>query len=168
MKISLYSSILFCLYCFCALISTARPAYSQNYISLSTGYFDILDDNNAADFRVEIRSNDRLPIPHLKPWLGLELTSTATLWAGGGFLLDWNIIDRIYLIPNIGVGYYAQGSCDKELGFPIQFRSQLEAAYKFKNDHRVGISFGHISNASLDNNNPGTEILNLYWHVPFK
>ncbi len=34
------------------------------------------------------------------------------------------------------------------------------------NGSRLGLAFGHISNAGLDDDNPGTEILNLYYHIP--
>ncbi|MDP6622047.1 MAG: acyloxyacyl hydrolase, partial [Alphaproteobacteria bacterium] len=55
----------------------------------------------------------------------------------------------------------------KDLGHWIEFRSQLELAYRFDDRSRLGVSLSHISNASLDDNNPGTESLMLNYAVPF-
>ena len=48
----------------------------------------------------------------------------------------------------------------------VEFLSQLELGYLFDNNHRIGIAGGHISNAGLGDRNPGTEILNVYYHIP--
>ncbi len=150
--------------------STASPALAQNtghdLISVSVGYYDILDDDGAADFRVEYRP-DHTYFWQVKPWVGLEATSDASVWAGGGFLIDYEFSPSWYVIPSVGVGFYAQGSSDLDLGYPVEFRSQLEVAYEYDSGHRAGMSFGHLSNASLDDDNPGTEVLSLYWHIPY-
>ena len=49
----------------------------------------------------------------------------------------------------------------------IQFRTTLEINYKLKNNNRIGISIGHISNANLGNKNPGVEIISLNYQVPY-
>ena len=36
-----------------------------------------------------------------------------------------------------------------------------------KNDDRIGISLGHISNANIGNKNPGVEIISLSYQKPF-
>ena len=130
------------------------------------GYFDILDDNGAADFRLEYRPNSPVFIDNLKPWAGLEVTTDGTIWAGGGLLYDWEFQENWYFTPSIGAGAYTEGSSDRDLDYPVQFRSQLEVSYEFDNNSRLGASFSHISNAGLGDHNPGTEVLGLYWHVP--
>ena len=89
-------------------------------------------------------------------------------WTGGGILADFYIDEgqTVYVTPSFGAGLYSQGDSDLDLGSAIEFRSQIEGGYEFDNGHRVGAAFGHISNASIDEDNPGTEILNLYYHVP--
>ena len=68
--------------------------------------------------------------------------------------------------PSIGFGYYDNGS-GKNLGNDLQFRTTLELSYKLKNENRVGISIGHISNANLGDKNPGVEIISLTYQVPY-
>lgn len=145
----------------------ATPALAQeDLLSFGVGWYDILDNDGAADLRVEYRPDMKI-LWELKPWVGGEVTSDGSLWGGGGVLLDMNLSDNVYLTPSFGVGLYSQGGSDLDLGYPIEFRSQIEAGYKFTGGQRVGVAFGHISNASLDSRNPGTEILNVYYHIPY-
>ena len=138
----------------------------SNLLSFSGGYYDILDDDGAADFRLEYRQGEPILFNMLKPWLGFEITSDLSAWGGAGLLLDIPLGQSWYLAPNVGVGLYTDGDSDLDLGHPIEFRSQLELGYKFENETRLGMSFGHLSNASLDDDNPGTEVLSVYWHTP--
>lgn len=139
----------------------------RDLLNFAIGYYDVFDDEDAIDLRVEYRPASSVFIDNLKPWVGLEVTTEASLWIGGGLLYDWNFQDSWYLTPSFGAGLYAQGSSDLDLGHPIEFRSQLEISYAFDNDARVGLSLSHMSNAGLDSKNPGTEILSLSISYPF-
>lgn len=63
--------------------------------------------------------------------------------------------------------YWHGGSQDTDLGFPIQFKSTLGLDYQFPDATRLGVSFAHISNASLSHINPGTELWTLSYTLPF-
>ena len=44
----------------------------------------------------------------------------------------------------------------------------LEMSYQLENRNRIGlVFFSHISNANLGDNNPGVEVLNLSYQIPF-
>lgn len=143
----------------------AQESANLSYLSLGIGAYNVFDSDTSADVRVEYRHGTPL-FWKIKPWAGLEATTEGSIWGGGGVLADFNLADNIYLTPSFGVGLYTDGGSDTDLGHPIEFRSQLEGGYQFLNGHRVGVAFSHISNAGLDNDNPGTEILNLYYHIP--
>lgn len=143
----------------------AQDADGTDFLSLGVGYYDIGDDDGAADFRLEYRDGHNY-FWNIKPWVGAEVTSDASIWVGAGVLGDWEISPQVYVIPSFGAGFYEDGGSDKDLDYFIEFRSQIELAYEFQNQQRLGVAFGHISNASLGDRNPGTEILNLYYHVP--
>lgn len=145
--------------------STLTHAQDSDLVSLSAGIWDVGDDESAGDFRLEYRWGTPF-LWEIKPWTGGEITSDASFWLGGGILADLEVSDRLIITPSFGVGLYDEGDSDLDLGYPIEFRSQIEAGYRFNNDNRVSVSFGHLSNASLDDNNPGTEVLGLYWHLP--
>lgn len=149
------------------IISQGQPAYSTDYLSFGIGYYDVLDDDEAVDLRIEYRPDSPIFVNQIKPWVGAEITSEATIWLGAGILYDWNFHDSFYLTPSFGAGLYVQGGSDLDLDYPIEFRSQLELAYEFETEQRLGLQFSHLSNASFGDSNPGTEVLGLYWHVPF-
>lgn len=148
-------------------LSTPAMAGETAYYSAGVGYYDVIGgDDGAADLRLEYRSDYDVLTDNLHPWGGVEITSDASVWAGFGLLYDWNVAPNFYITPNFGAGLYTKGSSDKDLDYPLEFRSQIEGAYQFEDKSRLGVGFGHISNASLGDKNPGVEILNLYYHVP--
>ena len=149
-----------------AALCTPSTAQAEDLISLGAGWYDILDNEGAADFRLEYRHGTPL-FWELKPWGGAEITSDGSIWGGAGVLLDLSLSDHLYIMPSFGAGLYSQGSSGKDLDYPLEFRSQFEAGYKFDAGQRLVVSFGHISNASLGDDNPGTEILNVYYHIPY-
>ena len=147
--------------------STTAQAQNADYLSFGIGWWDLNDDQDAVDMRVEYRPAIPVLVENLNPWIGAEVTSDGSVWGGGGLLYDWEVSPQWHVIPNFGAGLYGQGGSDKDLGHVIEFRSQLEIAYEFETQQRLGVSIGHLSNASLDDENPGTEVLNLYYHIPW-
>ena len=68
-------------------------------------------------------------------------------------------------MPNFAIGGYRRGTA-KDLGSVIEFRSGIEIAYRFGNAARLGVAISHISNASISDNNPGTESIVLSYSIP--
>lgn len=159
----------------CGLMTFVAPAMAQEdvgspssdtaYLGLSIGDYDIFHNNDAADFRLDYTFADAF-FWKLKPYVGVEATDDGSLWGGGGVKADFMLAPNIYLTPSLGAGLYAQGDSDKDLGHVIEFRTQLEGGYQFQNGHRLGLSFSHISNAGLDDTNPGTEVLGITYQIP--
>ena len=136
------------------------------FISLGAGYYDGYHrDHDAADVRIEYRHGDKFLF--LKPWAGIEATSDGSVWGGGGVLLDVYFGRRIVVTGSVGAGGYAEGN-GKDLGHEIEFRSQAEIAYRFDDRSRLGLAFSHISNASIGDDNPGVEIVSLYYSIPLE
>ena len=143
--------------------------------------FDGSDDKSTTDFRYE-RRFDRTVIDigpeddnffFLKPFVGIEYTGDSAFYILSGIYLEDNLGQlfkgeqtNMIFTPSIGLGYYDNGS-GKNLGNDLQFRTTLELSYKLKNENRVGISIGHISNANLGDKNPGVEIISLTYQVPY-
>ena len=147
--------------------SSAVMAEVPSYLSFSLGYYNLLDEDKAVDLRAEYRSGKSVVFQNMHPYAGLEVTFDGSTWVGGGLLYNYSFSPGWYLTPSIGVGLYSQGGSDRDLDSPVQFRTQLEVSYEFENKHRAGLGFSHISNASLGDDNPGTEVLAVYWHIPF-
>ena len=143
--------------------------------------FDGSETDPATDFRFEKRFNNSIleigpeseNFFNLKPLLGIEATSDSAIYLLGGIYLEDNVgslfageESNFILTPSFGVGYYDEGDGMK-LGNNIEFRTSLEISYQLQNSNRIGLSFGHISNANIGDKNPGVEILSLSYQVPF-
>lgn len=147
-------------------------ASDPDLVSFGAGYFDVLKNeprNRAADFRLEYRFGESLlsdieQYVSIRPWVGAEITSDGGVYGAGGLLFDFEV-GSFNFTPSFGAGLHYDGD-GKQLGSFWEFRSQAELSYRFDNDSRIGIAFGHISNAGLSKDNPGSEILTLYYHVP--
>ena len=158
---------------------------SQGYDVLGIGMYDVKFDgsssNHATDIRYERRfDNTVIDIGpekdnffYLKPFAGIEITSDSAFYLISGIYLEDNIGDLVTgkdnnwnFTPSFGAGYYDDGK-GKKLGNKIQFRTTLEFSYQLVNKDRIGISFGHISNANIGNKNPGAEIISISYQKPF-
>lgn len=153
------------LFCAPQVASAQDTPDRMDMLAFAIGYYDILDDDSAADFRLEYRPGTPI-LWELKPWVGIEATTEGTIWGGGGVLYDWNVAPKWYVTPSFGVGLYTDGSSDLDLDYPIEFRSQLEVAYEFDNSSRIGLGFSHTSNAGLGDSNPGVEVLMINYSIP--
>ena len=145
--------------------TTPASADDPSFITIGGGVYDVTqNDDVAADFRVEYRHGEKLWL--FKPWVGAEVTTDGAVYGALGILMDIFFGRRVVLTPSFGAGLYSDGG-GKDLGSVIEFRSQVEIAYRFNDRSRLGLAISHISNASIGDDNPGTEILTLYYSIPF-
>lgn len=150
----------------CACLFIAPTARAEGgTLSLGVGYYDIFDDDEAVDVRAEWRTGYDL-FAGIKPFLGLEATTDAALFGLAGLYRDFPLAPNWYLTPSAGVGAYHDGD-GKDLENTLQFRTQLEIQYEFAQRNRVSVGLSHISSGGLGSNNPGAEVLNVYYHMPW-
>ena len=159
--------------------------YAGGYDIFGIGLYDIKFDgsatNQASDLRYERRFDNSLVeigpesenFFDLKPFVGLETTTDSAMYLLGGIYLEDNLgtlfigeDSNFVFTPSFGAGFYDDGD-GKKLGNNIQFRTTFEFSYELKNKNRIGISYGHISNANLGDKNPGVEILSFSYQIPF-
>ena len=143
---------------------TSARAGEPDFFAFSAGGFDVNDDETAADFRVEYRSDMRFW--KLVPFIGLAGTSDAAVYGYAGLGMDIFLGRRVVLQPNAAFVGYHKGN-GKDLGGEFQFRTGGEIAWRFDDWSRLAIAFHHISNAGIYDANPGTELLVLTYSVPF-
>ncbi len=152
-----------------ALVSVApAPARAQAddpaFVTVAGGWFDMnRRKDEAAEFRLEYRHDQKFWV--FKPFAGAMGTSGGATYYYAGILMDVYFGKRIVMTPSFAPGYYAKGS-GYDLGHALEFRSQLELAYRFDDRSRLGVSFGHMSNASIGDKNPGTESLMVNYSIP--
>ena len=160
-------------------------SFSQGYDVFGVGIYDVKFDgtssNYATDLRYERRFDNTLidigpeedNFFYLKPFAGIELTTDSAFYLISGIYLEDNLGELMigeqnnwHFTPSFGVGYYDDGN-GKKLGNKIEFRTTLEFSYQLKENDRIGISLGHISNANIGKKNPGAEIISLSYQKPF-
>lgn len=152
-----------------AMALTLGPAHAGgeddgSTLVLGAGYTDPTDsDTDAADFRLDYRHGEGLWF--VKPFVGIQSTSEGSVWGGGGIYIDIPIHDRVFLTGSAAVGGYSQGG-GKDLGSVIEFRTQGEVTYRFDNGMRLGAAFSHLSNAGIDDKNPGLNFISALFVVP--
>ena len=152
------------------LAATIVPAQAQDsekepaFLRVGVGYYDANDNMSAMEYHVEYISNSKWWV--FTPFAGFMGTTDTAFYAYGGIRLDLFFGDRFVLTPSFAPGLYEDGD-GKDLGHVIEFRSAIELAYRFDDRSRLGVSLYHLSNASLDENNPGTEVVNIHYSYPF-
>ena len=159
--------------------------FAQGYDVFGIGIYDIKFDGSSSNYATDIRFERRFDNTlvdigpeednffYLKPFVGLEITTDSAFYVLGGIYLEDNLgklltgnENKWNFTPSFGLGYYDDGD-GKILGNKLEFRTTLEISYQLKNDDRIGISLGHISNANIGNKNPGVEIISLSYQKPF-
>ncbi len=152
-----------------ALVFARTPVYAQDdpaFITFGAGWFDMNKrDDEAGEFRLEYWSDWKWWV--FKPFAGVMATTDAALYGHAGIRLDLFFGNRFVLTGSFAPGLYHDGD-GKDLGHVVQFRSNIEGAYRFDNRARAGVAFYHLSNASLGNDNPGTEVLSVFYAHPIK
>ena len=56
--------------------------------------------------------------------------------------------------PSFAPGLYHEGN-GKDLGHVLEFKSEVQLSYPISDKSSLGISYNHVSNASLGDKNPG-------------
>ena len=148
-----------------ALFTSAAQAYDGEHLVLQAGGYDVSQgDDSAALGAIEYRFRDQFN--GLRPVVGFMATSDEATYAYAGAYWDLPLNTAPFVItPGFQAGAYSQGN-GKDLGYGIEFRSTIEAAYEFESGHRLGLGFSHLSNASLGSDNPGTETLQMVYSYP--
>lgn len=132
-------------------------------LQIGLGFFDVTDEWGAAEFRVEWQGKRRFW--EARPLAGAMATSDGSMYGYAGFVADFSLTDRLTFSPSFAPGIYIRNG-GKKLGHKIEFRSMAEVAYKLDRGRRLGLAIYHLSNASLDKYNPGTEVVSISYTLP--
>lgn len=138
-----------------------------SFITVAGGWFDFnRKHDEGAEFRLEYRSNKKIWL--FKPFVTSAVATNGMTFVGAGVLIDIYLGPRWVVTPSFAVTWWRGKTKGLDLGYPIEFRSQVELAYRFENHARLGLSISHYSNAKLVKKNPGTETLMLNYSSPLR
>lgn len=149
-----------------ALATASVPARADDpaFLTFQGGGWDVIQQHKvAAAWALEYRDDTKLWI--FKPFGGMMFNSNAGIDAYAGILLDVYLGRRIVAQLGFAPSIYYRGT-GVDLGYPLEFRSSGEIAYRFDDRSRLGAQIYHLSNAGLGWTNPGTEVVMLSYSVP--
>ena len=126
-------------------------------LNFFTGMFDFSDDTQAAGvFGLQHQNDDLFRnsfLGKLSPITGGFLTENNAFYLYTGAQAEYNL--GIFTItPSFAPGYYNSGD-GKDLGSALEFKSEIQMSLNLSDSTEFGMSYNHISNASLGTKNPG-------------
>ena len=143
----------------------SASADDPDFLTVGAGWFDFnRQKDDGAEFRLDYRSDYKLWI--FKPFLTVAGVSNGMSFVGGGVLIDVYFGNRVVVTPSFAPTWWRGKTDELDLGHGLEFRSQIEFAYRFDDRSRIGLAVSHSSNASLGDTNPGTETLMLNYSFP--
>ena len=126
-------------------------------LNFFTGMFDFSDDKQAAAVLGIQHQNDELfkKFNHgiLSPITGAFVTANNAFYIYTGAQIEYDL-GALKITPSFAPGYYGEGN-GKDLGYPLEFKTEIQMSYDWSESTHIGMSYNHISNASLGTKNPG-------------
>ena len=126
-------------------------------INFFTGMFDWSDTKQKAGLIGIQHQNDELFVEMdngiISPITGAFITANNAFYVYTGVQAEYQLGSFI-ITPSFAPGYYGEGS-GKDLGYPIEFKTEVQMSFDLSDTTHLGMSYNHISNASLGNKNPG-------------
>ena len=141
------------------------PNPATAMLNITAGQVGVLDnDLNSQRYGLEYRFK---PFSKYKivPSVGFAYSNNDDYFIYTDVRHDFWLNNRWVVSPSFGFGSFSDGE-KIELGSDFEFRSGVEVAYRFNNNHRLGLAIYHLSNAGFSDKNPGTEALVLSYSIP--
>ena len=87
------------------------------------------------------------------PITGAFITANNAFYIYTGVQAEYQF-GSFVITPSFAPGYYGEGN-GKDLGYPLEFKTEVQMSFDLSDTTHLGMSYNHISNASLGNKNPG-------------
>ena len=130
---------------------------NETELNFFTGMFDFSDDKQKAGIIGFQHQNDDLFresfLGRLSPITGAFLTANNAFYVYTGAQAEYDL-GSFTITPSFAPGYYSSGD-GKDLGHVLEFKSEIQMSLNLSDTTEFGMSYNHISNASLGDKNPG-------------
>ena len=122
-----------------------------------TGMFDFSDDGKKSQlfgFQHQDESLFRDTfLGTFSPITGAMITADSAVYLYTGVQAEYDL-GILKLTPSFTPGLYNEGE-GKDLGHLMEFKSEVQLTFDLSESSNLGMSYNHISNASLGDKNPG-------------
>ena len=130
---------------------------NETELNFFTGMFDFSDTKQASGVIGLQHQNDYLFresfLGQLSPITGGFFTEKNAFYFYTGAQAEYNL-GLFTITPSFAPGYYNSGD-GKDLGSALEFKSEIQMSLNLSDSTEFGMSYNHISNASLGDKNPG-------------
>ena len=129
----------------------------DHQLNFFTGNFDFSDDKQKAILFGLQHQNENLNrktfLGNVSPITGGFVTENSSAYIYTG--VEWNVdMGGMKFTPSFAPGLYHEGN-GKDLGHVLEFKSEVQLSYSASENTSLGVSYNHVSNASLGDKNPG-------------
>ena len=130
---------------------------NETELNFFTGMFDFSDDKQSSGLLGLQHQNEELFrnsfLGKLSPITGGFFTEKSAFYLYSGVQAEYEL-GFLTITPSFAPGYYNYGN-GKDLGYPLEFKSEVQMSFNLSDSSHLGMSYNHISNASLGTKNPG-------------
>ena len=130
---------------------------NEHEFNFFSGMFDFSDDGKKSTIFGLQHQNENLLrssfLGNLSPVTGGMITGDNASYLYTGIQAQYTI-GKIDITPSFTPGLYNKGG-GKDLGHIVQFKSEVQVSLDLFKNSQLGMSYNHISNASLGDKNPG-------------
>ena len=137
--------------------NSEEEKFLNTEINLFTGMFDFSDHKQKAGIIGLQHQNDDLFresfLGKLSPITGGFLTENNAFYVYTGAQAEYEL-GLFTITPSFAPGYYNSGD-GKDLGHVLEFKTEVQMSLNLSDSSEFGMSYNHISNASLGDKNPG-------------
>ena len=143
--------------CLTSFNSIADDSSNETELNFFTGLFDFSDDKQKSGlFGLQHQNKDlfnKSILGKISPITGGFLTENNAFYLYTGVQAEYEL-GSLKITPSFAPGYYNYGN-GKDLGYPLEFKSEIQMSFNLSDRSHLGMSYNHISNASLGTKNPG-------------
>jgi len=150
-------SIFFVIFFSVTKLIAAEVNTNEHQVNFFVGNFDFSDDKQKAILVGFQHQNENLNrdtfLGNISPITGGFVTENSAAYIYTGF--EWNVdMGGLLFTPSFAPGLYHEGD-GKDLGHILEFKSEVQLSYITSDNMSFGLSYNHVSNASLGDKNPG-------------
>ena len=125
--------------------------------NIYSGMFDFSDDGKRSALIGFQHQNENLNrdtfLGNLSPITGFMITADSAGYIYTGIQAQYKV-GALNIVPSFTPGLYHEGN-GKDLGHLLEFKSEIQLSLDLSKTSELGLSYNHISNASLGDKNPG-------------
>ena len=146
-----------CIFSFSLIAEEINIDDRSTEFNVYTGMFDFSDDGKRSALIGFQHQNENLNrdtfLGNLSPITGLMITADNAGYIYTGVQAQYKV-GALNIVPSFTPGLYHEGD-GKDLGHILEFKSELQLSLDLSKTSELGLSYNHISNASLGDKNPG-------------